>query len=62
MCIHTSVFLYHLLQSFQIELYEKVHSIKDKQIILHERNPSTSHLILESNEIYNLTKQGLNAA
>ena len=41
---------------------KKFIAIKNKHIILHEQNAFASHLMLDSNEIYNLTKQGLNAA
>ena len=41
---------------------KKFIAIEDKHIILHEQNAFTSHLMLDSNEIYNLTKRSLDAA
>ena len=37
-------------------------TIKDKHILLYEHNAFTSHLMLESDEVYQMTKRGLDAA
>ena len=37
-------------------------TIKDKHILLYEHNAFTSHLILDSDEVYQMTKRGLDAA
>ena len=37
-------------------------SIKDKHILLYEHNAFTSHLMLDSDEVYQMTKRGLDAA
>ena len=50
------------LEHPDVSSLKKFIAIKNKHIILHEQNAFTSHLMLDSNEIYNLTKQGLNAA
>lgn len=34
-------------------------TIKDKHILLYEHNAFTSHLMLDSNEVYQMTKRGL---
>ena len=36
--------------------------IKDKHILLYEHNAFTSHLMLDSDEVYQMTKHGLDAA
>jgi hypothetical protein len=36
--------------------------IKDKHILLYEHNAFTSHLMLDSDEVYQMTKRGLDAA
>ena len=36
--------------------------IKDKHIFLYEQNAFTSHLMLDSDEVYHMTKRGLDAA
>ena len=52
----------HYLKHPDVNSMKKFIAIKDKHIILHEQNAFTSHLMLDSNEIYNLTKQGLDTA
>ena len=37
-------------------------TIKDKHILLYEHNAFTSHLMLDSDEVYQMTKRGLDAA
>ena len=37
-------------------------TIKDKHIRLYEHNAFTSHLMLDSDEVYQMTKRGLDAA
>ena len=37
-------------------------TIKDKHILLYEHNAFTSHLMLNSDEVYQMTKRGLDAA
>lgn len=37
-------------------------TIKDKHIFLYEQNAFTSHLMLDSDEVYQMTKRGLDAA
>ena len=37
-------------------------TIKDKHILLYEHNAFTSHLMLDSDEVYLMTKRGLDAA
>ena len=37
-------------------------TIKDKHILLYEHNAFTSHLMLDSEKVYRMTAQGLNAA
>ena len=37
-------------------------SIKDKHILLYEHNAFTSHLMPDSDEVYQMTKRGLDAA
>ena len=37
-------------------------TIKDKHIFLYEHNAFTSHLMLDSDEVYQMTKRGLDAA
>mgnify|MGYP006982439234 FL=1 len=37
-------------------------TIKDKHILLYEHNAFTSHLMLDSDEVYQMTKCGLDAA
>ena len=37
-------------------------AIKDKHIFLYEHNAFTSHLMLDSDEVYQMTKRGLDAA
>ena len=37
-------------------------TIKDKHILLYEYNAFTSHLMLDSDEVYQMTKRGLDAA
>lgn len=37
-------------------------TIKDKHILLYEHNAFTSHLMLDSDEVYQMTKSGLDAA
>lgn len=41
---------------------KKFLAIKDKHIILYEQNAFTSHLMLDSDEVYQMTTQGLSAA
>ena len=41
---------------------DKFLTIKDKHILLYEHNAFTSHLMLDSEEVYRMTAQGLNAA
>ncbi|MFR3342707.1 MAG: hypothetical protein ACLTS6_00420 [Anaerobutyricum sp.] len=36
-------------------------TIKDKHILLYEHNAFTSHLMLDSDEVYQMTKRGLDA-
>ena len=48
-------------------IIEEVHmnkflTIKDKHILLYEHNAFTSHLMLDSDEVYQMTKRGLDAA
>lgn len=42
--------------------FKKFLAIKDKHIILYEQNAFTSHLMLDSDEVYQLTTRGLSAA
>ena len=37
-------------------------TIKDKHIFLYERNAFTSHLMLDSDDVYQMTRRGLDAA
>lgn len=37
-------------------------TIKDKHILLYEHNAFTSHLMLDSDEVYQMTRRGLDAA
>ena len=37
-------------------------TIKDTHILLYEHNAFTSHLVLDSDEVYQMTKRGLDAA
>ena len=37
-------------------------TIKDKHILLYKHNAFTSHLMLDSDEVYQMTKRGLDAA
>ena len=37
-------------------------TIKDKHILLYEHNAFTSHLMLDSDEVYQMTKRGLDTA
>lgn len=37
-------------------------TIEDKHILLYEHNAFTSHLMLDSDEVYQMTKRGLDAA
>lgn len=41
---------------------DKFLTIKDKHILLYEHNAFTSHLMLDSDEVYQMTKRGLDAA
>ena len=41
---------------------DKFLAIKDKHILLYEHNAFTSHLMLDSDEVYQMTKRGLDAA
>jgi len=41
---------------------KKFLTIKDKHIFLYEQNAFTSHLMLDSDEVYQMTKHGLDAA
>ena len=41
---------------------KKFLTIKDKHILLYEHNAFTSHLMLDSDEVYQMTKRGLDAA
>ena len=52
----------HYLEHPDLNTMKKFIAIKNKHIPLHEQNAFTSHLMLDSNEIYKLTKQGLDAA
>lgn len=52
----------HYLEHPNLNSVKKFIAIKDKHIILHEQNAFASHLMLDSSEIYNLTKRGLDAA
>ena len=52
----------HYLEHPDLNTMKKFIAIKNKHITLHEQNAFTSHLMLDSNEIYKLTKQGLDAA
>lgn len=52
----------HYLEHPDLNTMKKFIAIKNKHITLHEQNAFISHLMLDSNEIYKLTKQGLDAA
>ena len=52
----------HYLEHPDLNTMKKFIASKNKHITLHEQNAFTSHLMLDSNEIYKLTKQGLDAA
>ena len=41
---------------------DKFLTIKDKHILLYEHSAFTSHLMLDSDEVYQMTKRGLDAA
>lgn len=41
---------------------DKFLTIKDKHILLYEHNAFTSHLMLDSDEVYQMTRRGLDAA
>ena len=41
---------------------DKFLTIKDKHILLYDHNAFTSHLMLDSDEVYQMTKRGLDAA
>ena len=42
--------------------FKKFLAIKDKHIFLYEQNAFTSHLMLDSDDVYQLTRRGLDAA
>ncbi|MBS6579064.1 MAG: hypothetical protein KH357_05415, partial [Clostridiales bacterium] len=51
--------LYFLMD---LHTLNKFLTIKDKHILLYEHNAFTSHLMLDSDEVYQMTKRGLDAA
>ena len=51
---------YQLLMD--LHTLNKFLTIKDKHILLYEHNAFTSHLLLDSDEVYQMTKRGLDAA
>ena len=51
---------YQLLMD--LHTLNKFLTIKDKHILLYEHNAFTSHLMLDSDEVYQMTKRGLDAA
>lgn len=52
----------HYLEHPNLNSVKKFIAIKDKHIILHEQNAFASHLMLDSDEVYQMTKRGLDAA
>ena len=52
----------HYLEHSGLNSVKKFIAIEDKHIILHEQNAFTSHLMLDSDEVYQMTKHGLDAA
>ena len=52
----------HYLEHSGLNSVKKFIAIEDKHIILHEQNAFTSHLMLDSDEVYQMTKRGLDAA
>ena len=54
MTVEPCGFLHHTLNKFL--------TIKDKHILLYEHNAFTSYLMLDSDEVYQMTKRGLDAA
>jgi len=53
---------YALGHYLEHQLLMDLHTIKDKHILLYEHNAFTSHLMLDSDEVYQMTKRGLDAA
>ena len=56
--------LHYLEHQLLMDLHtlNKFLTIKDKHILLYEHNAFTSHLMLDSNEVYQMTRHGLDAA
>ena len=54
--------LFHLGTIAALEPERQAGCIKDKHILLYEHNAFTSHLMLDSDEVYQMTKRGLDAA
>ena len=52
----------HYLEHPNLNSVKKFIAIKDKHILLYEHNAFTSHLMLDSDEVYQMTKRGLDAA
>lgn len=58
------VYGYALEHQLLMDLHtlNKFLTIKDKHILLYKHNAFTSHLMLDSDEVYQMTKRGLDAA
>ena len=46
----------------ELHTFKKFLTIKDKHIFLYEQNAFTSHLMQDSDDVYQMTRRGLDAA
>ena len=62
-CIYKFLYFFWIVNhNICKDTLNKFLTIKDKHILLYEHNAFTSHLLLDSDEVYQMTKRGLDAA